>query len=203
DVRRVERPASRVVEVLLAQPVTQPDQRHHRDGQRELLPADVTIELLGRLVEQRHRPPDQEHLSTPRSVGCANRLVAHPTLRQGWVARIRQQRLSTGRAPSLGVDGARRPGRDAPSRCGGIWGCVCISELEPEGRAVAVRAVESEGAAVGLDDLAAEREAEAGALDARVPAVGAEELREDEVLLLGRDAEAVVADGHPYGRAVL
>src|SRR5262249_38295170 len=129
--------------------------------------------------------------------------LAQPTLRQPRAVRIRQLRLSTGRAPSLGVDGARRPGRDAPSRCGGIWGCVCISELEPEGRAVAVRAVESEGAAVGLDDLAAAREPEPGALEARVPAGGAEDLREDEVLLPGGDAEAVVADGPPYGRAVL
>src|SRR5262249_10038900 len=104
-------------------------------------------------------------------------------------------------APGRGRGASAWPRRT--SRCGAIWRCVGVSKLEPEGRAVAVGAVEPEGAAMGLDDLAAESETQPGALDAGVPAVGAEELREDEMLLLGRDAEAVVADGDPYGPAVL
>ena len=57
------------------------------------------------------------------------------------------------------------------------------------------RALEADAPAVGGHDLVAEREPEARAADlARVGGVDAEELREDVRLLVGRDADAGVAD---------
>ncbi len=52
-VRPVERPAPGVVEVLLPQPVAQPDQHGNRQGQRQLGPADPPIDLFGDAVQER------------------------------------------------------------------------------------------------------------------------------------------------------
>ena len=64
-------------------------------------------------------------------------------------------------------------------------------ELEPEGRAFALGALDADASSVGFHDLLAEREAEAGAADrARFGGVDAEELLEDAGLLLGRNADS-------------
>ena len=56
-------------------------------------------------------------------------------------------------------------------------------------------------AAVRLDDLPRDREAETGAGDARCAGITAEELREDPFLLVLGNAEAFVADDHAHARA--
>ena len=55
------------------------------------------------------------------------------------------------------------------------------------------RAREAHAAAVGLDDLARDREAEAGAGDAALAGIRAEELGEEARLVLVGDAEALIA----------
>ena len=56
-------------------------------------------------------------------------------------------------------------------------------------------------AAVRLDDLSRDREAEAGAGDTGRAGVTAEELREDPLLLVLGNPEPFVADDHPHARA--
>ena len=68
-------------------------------------------------------------------------------------------------------------------------------QLEPERRALVLDAREVDPAAVGLDDLARDREAEADAGDAARACLAAEELREDARLVLLGDPEALVLDG--------
>src|SRR3990170_2307060 len=71
-------------------------------------------------------------------------------------------------------------------------------QLEPEGGAFALDALEAEPAPVRLDDLARERQAEAGTGDrTRLRRVDTEELREQLRLVLDRNAEPLVAHGHP------
>src|SRR5438128_6851490 len=79
-------------------------------------------------------------------------------------------------APSTRTD---PPGRwDLSARK--VYRCLCRGQLEPEGRAGSGGAVEADPAAVGFDDLPAEREPETGAADgAGVGRVDAEELREE------------------------
>ena len=67
-------------------------------------------------------------------------------------------------------------------------------QLEPERRALALFAREVDAAAVRLDDLARDREAEADAGDSARLCLAAEELREDARLVLLRDPEALVAN---------
>src|SRR4051794_4387298 len=86
-------------------------------------------------------------------------------------------------------------------------GAVCLrravrfavrpGELDPEGRAGAGPALEADRAAVRLDDLARDREAEPRPGDAARRRVPAEELREDLRLVGQRDADAVVDDLEP------
>ena len=64
-----------------------------------------------------------------------------------------------------------------------------------EGRALARPAVGPDAPAVLVDDLLADREADAGPLEA-VGAVQALERPEDEVALARREADAVVVDRH-------
>src|SRR3954453_23857614 len=66
-------------------------------------------------------------------------------------------------------------------------------ETEPEPAAVADRALDSDGAAVRLDDLARDHQAETAADDASA-AGGAGEALEDAGELVGGDAGAVVLD---------
>ena len=54
--RAVGLAAARVVEVLLAQPVTQADQRQQADGHRQAVPPDPLVDLLGEAVEERREP---------------------------------------------------------------------------------------------------------------------------------------------------
>src|SRR5881397_2127556 len=83
-------------------------------------------------------------------------------------------------------------------------GCCSAGEreLEPEARAGAGIARESDAAAVGLDDAARDREAETGAGEAALARLGPEELREDPRLVLGRDADALVPHLDPDGAVV-
>src|SRR5262249_33942686 len=73
---------------------------------------------------------------------------------------------------------------------------------EPEGRPLAEGAVEADTATVGLDDLTRDRETEAGAGDTARRSVGTEELGEDPRVVLGRDADSLVAHLDPRGGAV-
>src|SRR5260221_5658320 len=74
---------------------------------------------------------------------------------------------------------------------------VAGRELEPEGRALALHAGEADAAAVGLDDLARDGQAEADAGDAARLRLTPEELGEDAGLMLFADAESLGLDLDP------
>src|SRR5262245_10728489 len=74
------------------------------------------------------------------------------------------------------------------------WTALAGGKLGPEQAAVAGR-LDADRAAVRLDDLAAQREAQAGARDPARGRVAAEEPREDAALVLRRDADALVLHG--------
>src|SRR5215207_9154497 len=76
-------------------------------------------------------------------------------------------------------------------------------KLDPERRSAAGDAHEVDLATVRLDDGAGERKAEAAAGDAARRRVPAEELGEDLLLLVGRDAEPAVAYAHAYRTVAL
>src|SRR5262245_12924279 len=71
-------------------------------------------------------------------------------------------------------------------------------QFQEEGRSAPAGAREAHPAAVGLDHRTGEGEAETAAGDTARGGVATEELREDAVLLLVRDAAAVVAHRHPH-----
>src|SRR5919197_3017690 len=74
-------------------------------------------------------------------------------------------------------------------------------KADPERRAASFLALEPDLAAVRLDDLSRQDEAEPGAGDAALsPHIAAEELGEEPVFVLLGDAETVIA--HPDGDLV-
>src|SRR4051794_31748104 len=74
-------------------------------------------------------------------------------------------------------------------------------QLEPEVRAFAGFALEADAAAVRLDDVTRDGEAEPRAGDAALAGVGAEEPREEPRLVLLGDADALVAHPDPHDAA--
>src|SRR5881409_1276977 len=76
-------------------------------------------------------------------------------------------------------------------------GRVCLGQLDPEGGALTPCAGEADSASVRLDDLACERESEAGSWDPPFGRVAAVELGEDSLLVVSRDADPLVLDLDP------
>src|SRR4051812_36585838 len=102
------------------------------------------------------------------------------------------------RASGFGLRARRLPGRGRRflrRHRRGVAGGLdrALGDGEAEGGAVARLRLDPDPAAVALDDLAAERQADAGA-GVLVAGVQALEHAEDALVVLGRDADAVVGD---------